>query len=187
MHALTMFPNHYRQRQVSETDQRACFICYRPSCTVLVNTTPAADFFYVCASHLKDKGFAKPVSGTASELKKVPAVPPKPADPERTKLADEIANLKKEWDAVKGSDDAKDTKPVTTPPPANDSTTDAVESPVPAGPKFFELNPQVFTLRLQAKKRANQERKTKQILATTAFPDVPNHKPVNISSKKSTE
>lgn len=50
------FPNEYQKRLVSESDSKACNVCYKPTCTVLLASNQV-DFFYVCPSHLKDVSF----------------------------------------------------------------------------------------------------------------------------------
>ncbi|KAL9058549.1 MAG: hypothetical protein Q9162_001704 [Coniocarpon cinnabarinum] len=52
-------PNLYHRRLVAATNQKPCYICHKPSATVLI-TPDFRDFFYVCAGHLKDSGFATP-------------------------------------------------------------------------------------------------------------------------------
>lgn len=54
------FPNDYACRAVAEKDAKACTVCYKPTCTVLLSSNKA-DFFYICPAHLKDPTFATPV------------------------------------------------------------------------------------------------------------------------------
>ncbi|WBW72436.1 endocytic trafficking protein [Schizosaccharomyces osmophilus] len=49
--------NNYILRQVSESDRKACFICYKLTKWVLI-TKSKSDFFYTCFNHLEDRGFA---------------------------------------------------------------------------------------------------------------------------------
>ncbi|KAL1960241.1 hypothetical protein VTO42DRAFT_8784 [Malbranchea cinnamomea] len=53
-------PNRYHLRRVAESSARACFICYKPSSSVLI-TPDNRDYFYICPIHLTDKGFCSPV------------------------------------------------------------------------------------------------------------------------------
>lgn len=54
------FPNEYLKRQVSESDAKACSVCYKPASTVLLSSNQG-DFFYICPSHLKDASFCTPI------------------------------------------------------------------------------------------------------------------------------
>lgn len=71
------FNNIYRKREVAESESKACAICFKHTNSVLI-TLNSKDWFYVCASHLKDKGFAtivqinndgEDMSGKYNELK----------------------------------------------------------------------------------------------------------------------
>lgn len=62
---------------------KACYICYKPTVTVLA-TIDTADFFYTCPVHLTDHGFA--TRAPEPEPKK-PSVSP-----------EEIAKVKQEWE-----------------------------------------------------------------------------------------
>ena len=52
--------NRYHRRRVAESASKPCLVCYKSSSTVLI-TPDNADFFFTCAGHLDDKGFAEPV------------------------------------------------------------------------------------------------------------------------------
>ncbi|KAG6378889.1 AAA-ATPase Vps4-associated protein 1-domain-containing protein [Boletus reticuloceps] len=64
---------------------KACYICYKPTVTVLA-TIDTADFFYTCPTHLTDHGFATRAPDPEPEPKK-PSVSP-----------EEIAKVKEEWE-----------------------------------------------------------------------------------------
>ena len=49
--------NLYHRRLVAESGAKACWICYRPSSTVLI-TPENDDWFHICPGHLKDTKFA---------------------------------------------------------------------------------------------------------------------------------
>lgn len=64
--------NEWHHRKVAEGQAKACWICFKPSTSVLITPDSkvgilkhcfglkliAQDFFYVCPGHLKDRGFA---------------------------------------------------------------------------------------------------------------------------------
>lgn len=52
------FSNEYNIRKVAESESKACYICYKPSETVLLSENKV-DFFYICPSHLLDSLFAE--------------------------------------------------------------------------------------------------------------------------------
>ncbi|KIW96755.1 uncharacterized protein Z519_02146 [Cladophialophora bantiana CBS 173.52] len=63
------FPNVYHLRTVAEASSKPCYVCHRPSAKVLI-TPDNKDFFYVCVSHLSDRGFASPVVDAEAEAAK---------------------------------------------------------------------------------------------------------------------
>jgi len=65
--AQTQVENLYHHRRVAETGAKSCFICYKPSSSVLI-TPDSRDYFYICASHLKDRNFALPDADEVKSL-----------------------------------------------------------------------------------------------------------------------
>ncbi|KAK6499611.1 hypothetical protein TWF481_009976 [Arthrobotrys musiformis] len=63
------FQNVYIHRKVAEASSKPCMICFRPSTSVLI-TSCQKDFFYICPSHLNDRGFATAVVDEAAEAEK---------------------------------------------------------------------------------------------------------------------
>ncbi|KAF3313687.1 hypothetical protein TWF173_005758 [Orbilia oligospora] len=63
------FQNVYIHRKVAEASSKPCMICFRPSTSVLI-TSCQKDFFYICPSHLNDRGFATAVIDEAAEAEK---------------------------------------------------------------------------------------------------------------------
>lgn len=55
------FLNLYKLRQVAPTDSKPCFVCYKPTDTVLVTLKSLnyskPDFLYICKGHLDDSNF----------------------------------------------------------------------------------------------------------------------------------
>ena len=58
LRVMSELPNLYIRKLVAESDSKLCLVCYKPSSTVLLNSSKM-DFFYVCPQHLKDEQFAK--------------------------------------------------------------------------------------------------------------------------------
>ena len=59
--------NIWHHRKVADTSSKGCFICYKPTSSVL--TTPDnKDYFYICPAHLKDRNFALPTEDEAKAI-----------------------------------------------------------------------------------------------------------------------
>lgn len=85
----TQLQNLYHRRLVAPAAAKPCFICHKPSTTVLI-TPDNRDFFFACIGHLKDRGFASPAEETKKE------------DAGKTKgegwLEKEVENVKREYE-----------------------------------------------------------------------------------------
>jgi len=80
--------NIWHLRKVAETSAKGCFICYKPTSSVMI-TPDNKDYFYICPAHLKDKNFAVPTDDEAKAME------------ERKKKEDldkEIELIKKEYE-----------------------------------------------------------------------------------------
>ncbi|KAF8983629.1 hypothetical protein BGZ46_009891 [Entomortierella lignicola] len=101
----TALRNAYLEK--TATAERSCFICMKMTTKVLT-AKDGGDFFYVCASHLQDPGFAKgegfPPVPTAEALAAVAAAKKKKAEMEKKKLE---AESRKTEDSEKKSNAAK--------------------------------------------------------------------------------
>lgn len=155
-----MFSNRYIQRKVAENDARACFICYRPTTAVMVNEDGNVDFFYACPAHLDDPGFASMDQATQAALK------------EQERKQQEIDNLRKEWEEVQSKKQkTSDSSAPPLPPPPQNQNSARIR-------RVYELNRGVYNLRLGAKRRVAQERKTQAMLSNPdLFPSAPKHSP----------
>ncbi|MCJ1412546.1 hypothetical protein MMC19_006641 [Ptychographa xylographoides] len=56
--------NVWHLRTVAEASSKPCYICYKPSTSVLI-TPDNKDYFYTCRGHLTDKGFCSPIVNEA--------------------------------------------------------------------------------------------------------------------------
>ena len=108
--ANTPLTNTYHHRLVAASASKPCFICYKPSASVLI-TPDSRDFFYICAGHLVDRGFCTPVSNG-------PGCPPAPATPtpdskRQAALDIEIARVVAEYETKqkRKKDKGKDADP----------------------------------------------------------------------------
>ncbi|KAK6334282.1 hypothetical protein TWF730_003496 [Orbilia blumenaviensis] len=81
------FQNVYIHRKVAEASSKPCMICFRPSTSVLI-TSCQKDFFYICPSHLNDRGFATAVIDEAAEAEKR----------KNEEMAKELEKLKQEFE-----------------------------------------------------------------------------------------
>ncbi|KAE8399135.1 AAA-ATPase Vps4-associated protein 1-domain-containing protein [Aspergillus pseudonomiae] len=82
-----LFQNIYHLRRVADTAAKACYVCHKPSSSVMI-TPDNKDFFYVCPVHLKDRHFCSPIVDTEDEEKKK----------KEEALAKEIEKVKKEYE-----------------------------------------------------------------------------------------
>lgn len=182
-----MFKNRYQARRVADSDGRGCFICHKPTATVLANEIPSADFFYVCPNHLSDPGFAK-LDPQIEEQEK-----------EQEKIDAEKRRLKAEWlakqereretaaNGTSGNDEGNDNddrkESLAEKEWHDDSQMLSLGSNKQAAPsrsslpKIYELNRNIYNLRIMTKRRQAQERRTYELLADPAsFPKVPTNK-----------
>lgn len=59
--------NVWHHRKVADTAAKSCFVCYKPSSSVLI-TPDNKDYFYVCTGHLRDRNFALPTEDEAKNI-----------------------------------------------------------------------------------------------------------------------
>nr|KMM73487.1 hypothetical protein CPAG_09776 [Coccidioides posadasii RMSCC 3488] len=85
--AQSLIPNRWHLRRVADSAARSCYICYKPSSSVLI-TPDNKDFFYICPIHLKDKGFCSPVIDEEEVA----------AKKKKEEMAREIEKVKKEYE-----------------------------------------------------------------------------------------
>lgn len=180
--------NLYHRRMVAEASAKACWICYKPSSTVLI-TPDQDDWFHVCPGHLKDPKFA--IAKDAEDL----------AEKKRKEELDrEIEAVKKEFeekmrkkmerrkqkefekDGKKAEVKKEETKDDADEEKAKDEKLKELESkkdpakPTLDGPRVFELTKQFWSMRLQKKRdmeQAKRQRERMKELAKTGFPSVP--------------
>ncbi|KAF1810224.1 DUF1742-domain-containing protein [Eremomyces bilateralis CBS 781.70] len=89
---MAALPNLWHHRRVADSAAKACWICYKPSSSVLI-TPDSKDYFYICPGHLQDRNFSVP---DATEATAAAAA----AEEKRKKeeLEKEIAKVKAEYE-----------------------------------------------------------------------------------------
>ncbi|EOA81190.1 hypothetical protein ACJQWK_07460 [Exserohilum turcicum] len=184
--------NVWHLRRVADNAAKACWICYKPSTSVLI-TPNNKDFFYICAGHLTDRGFCQP---EAEEAKRV-------ADQKKQEELDrEIEAVKKEYeqkqqikrDKRKGKDKEKDKekeKEAKSKEEEEDKqdekakddkikelskTKEQVQSEL--GPRIFQLNKSFYQMRLDRLRNAEMAKRNRERLNDASnFPSVPSGNP----------
>ena len=176
--------NLYHRRQVANDKARACYICQKPSTTVL--TTPdksePSDWFYICPGHLKDRGFAIPKDDKAQhdkELDKEIETVKKEFEEKMRKKLDRRKQKEYEKDDKKdgkkdeAKEDAKDEKEKEEKLKELEKKKEA-EKVVVEGPRIFELHRDYFQMRLRKKRDAEMAKRNRERLRNVGtFPSVP--------------
>lgn len=174
--------NLYHRRLTAESASKACWICYKPTCTVLI-TEAQDDWFNVCPGHLQDTKFA--IAKDAEDLEK---------RRREEAIEKEIAAVKKEYEEklkLKDKKKKKDSKKEDDEKREKENEEEklekeqaeklkALEDKKPTekakvdGPRIFELHKQFFNMRLQRKHNAQAAKRTQERLRNpSAFPSVP--------------
>ncbi|KAI1506357.1 DUF1742-domain-containing protein [Biscogniauxia marginata] len=181
------FPNVWNHRKVADTSARGCEICFKPSTSVLV-TPENKDFFYVCPSHLKDRGFCSPII----DQEAVAAKKKKEMDEEVERVKkeyEEKQRKKKEKEAEKESDkkddknkdkdkdmDKKDEKKEE--PKSNDKDATKPEQSIEEEPRVFSLQRTFYQQRIDRKRQAEIAKRNRERLSNpNFFPSVPKGQP----------
>ncbi|KAI6843025.1 hypothetical protein KC340_g1259 [Hortaea werneckii] len=177
--------NLYHRRLVAEAAAKSCWICYKPSSTVLI-TPDQDDYFYICPGHLKDGKFA--IAKDAEDL----------AEKKRKEDLDkEIESVKKEYEEKMKKKIEKKQKESGEKEKKESSNADKEaeeaerekekklkelegkkepEKPKVDGPRIFELQKNFWQMRLQKKRDAEVARRNRERLRQPGlFPSVPSN------------
>lgn len=177
--------NDYTLRLVAEAAAKACYICYRPSAHVLIDKSNS-DFFYICKSHLTDKGFATRVDPPVDTAKLE-------EEARKKKLAAEVDKVTKEWKEKQDSkgdkekddkDDAEKVKEMILKDknlPKEPSDTEE-ETPEPESRKYT-LHPAIYSQRVRKKQEIANAKKKAEQLRSMQFPGVPKGLPGQVATK----
>ena len=181
--------NLYHRRLVAESSGKACWICYKPSSTVLI--TPASDdWFHICPGHLTDRKFAIPKDEEdlakkkrEEELEKEIEVLKKEFEEKVRKKAEKRKEKEKEKKADEDEkkdekkEDEKDEKEQEEKLKELEKKKDPAKATV-EGPRVFELHKNFYQMRLQKKREAEiAKRNRDRLRAPGAFPSVPSGNP----------
>ena len=177
--------NLYHRRLVAESGAKACWICYRPSSTVLI-TPDQDDWFHVCPGHLKDPKFAIPQDEEdlaekkrQEELEKeIEAVKKEFEEKMRKKLARrKQKEYEKEEKKEEKKDEGKEDEKEEQEKEAKLMELEKKKEPAKAvveGPRIFTLEKNFWQSRVQKKRDAENARKQRERLrAPGTFPAVP--------------
>lgn len=83
-----LMENVWHLRRVADNASKACWICFKPTTSVLI-TPNNKDFFFICSGHLVDKGFCQPDPDEAAAVE---------AKKKKDELDAEMEKVKKEYD-----------------------------------------------------------------------------------------
>ncbi|KAF5859068.1 hypothetical protein ETB97_003449 [Aspergillus alliaceus] len=182
------FQNIYHLRRVADTAAKSCYVCYKPSSSVLI-TPDNKDFFYVCPIHLKDRHFCTPIVDTEEQEKKK----------KEEALAQEIEKVKKEYEEKqkrkkgkakeKNSDEESkkqeglsntDKKEGPSDEKERDDKIESLKKPAPSastsddGPRIFALHKNFYQMRIDRLRNLEAAKRNRQRLQDPSFfPSVP--------------
>lgn len=175
--------NLYYRRLTAETASKACWICYKPTSTVLI-TEAQDDWFNICPGHLLDAKFAIAKDAEDLEKRRKEAAIEKEIAAVKKEYEEKMKAKKKNKDAKKDDAEKKDKK-------KDDEDEEKLEKeqeeklkalegkkqaekPTVEGPRIFELHKQFYNMRLQRKHNAQAVKRTQERLRNpSAFPSVP--------------
>ncbi|KAF2872445.1 VPS4-associated protein 1 [Massariosphaeria phaeospora] len=184
--------NTWHHRRVADGSAKACWICYKPSTSVLI-TPDNKDFFYTCLGHLKDRGFCLPDADEAAVAAE---------RTEKEELDREIAKVKKEYDEKqklkrekrkekeknKGKEKDKDAKKTEEDEDKEDekAKNEKIKEMSKAnddeeaenGPRIYTLKKNFYQMRLDRIRNAEIAKRNRERMQNpTLFPSVPSGKP----------
>ena len=182
--------NIYHRRLVAQSSAKACWICYKPSSTVLI--TPANDdWFHICPGHLTDRKFAIPQDEEDQVKKKRDAEIEKEIEAVKKEFEERMRKKlerrkQKQYEKDGKKDDKKEDKKKED--DENDESDEkakeaklkeleAKKEPEKAkveGPRIFELQKSFCQMRMQKKRDLEAAKRTRERLRSpNTFPSVP--------------
>ncbi|KAI0469261.1 DUF1742-domain-containing protein [Xylaria cf. heliscus] len=183
-------PNIWHHRKVADTAAKGCEICFKPSTSVLI-TPDKQDFFYVCPTHLKDRGFCSPIidhDAVAAKKKKEmdeeverlkkeyeeklrkKKEKEKEAEKEKEKEKEKDQDKEKDKKDGKGKDEEKDGKKED----SSSNTKEKSQPDVEEEPRVFALQRTFHQQRIDRKRQAEIAKRNRERLSNpNFFPSVP--------------
>ncbi|KAF2013800.1 DUF1742-domain-containing protein [Aaosphaeria arxii CBS 175.79] len=186
--------NVWHHRRVGDGSAKACWICYKPTTSVMI-TPDNKDFFYICIGHLSDRGFCQPdadeVAAAAARKKKeemdreiekvkkeyeekqrLKKEKRKEKEKEKDKDKDKDKDAKaKEQEEDKEDEKAKDEK-------IKQLSKSREEVPADQGPRIFSLNKNFYQMRIDKIKNAEIAKRNRERMKNPSFfPSVPSGDP----------
>lgn len=183
--------NVYHRRLVADSGAKACWICFKPSSTVLI-TPESDDWFHICAGHLTDRKFAIPKDAEdlaekkrKDELDKEIEAVKKEFEEKMRKKLDRRKQKEYEKDGEKKKEEKKDEKAEDVDDEkAKEARLKELEQkkePEKAkvdGPRVFELQKNFWQMRLQRKRDVEVAKRNRERLRNpTMFPSAPSGNP----------
>ncbi|KAI1780933.1 DUF1742-domain-containing protein [Hypoxylon cercidicola] len=177
-------PNIWNHRKVADTSAKACEICYKPSTSVLI-TPENKDFFYVCPSHLKDRGFCSPII----DHEAVAAKKKKEMEDELERVKNEYEEKQRKKQEKESKKDEESKKPKDkeekdaekkdeSKPNGKDKVEDKKPPKLEEEPRVFSLQRTFYQQRLDRKRQAEMAKRNRERLSNpNYFPSVPKDLP----------
>ncbi|KAI8934002.1 hypothetical protein NX059_008773 [Plenodomus lindquistii] len=184
--------NTWHLRRVADNASKACWICYKPTTSVLI-TPNNKDFFYTCPGHLTDRGFCQPDADEVAEIdakkkkeqmdREIEAVKKEYEEKQKTKR-EKRKNKEKEKDKEKEKEsknkdeeeDKQDEKAKEDKIKELTKTKEKTEAEF--SPRIFHLNKNFYQMRLDKIRNAEIAKRNRERLSNPAnFPSVPTNLP----------
>lgn len=184
--ASTTSKNLYFRRLTSQASAKACWICYKPSTTVLI-TPDQDDWFHVCPGHLSDRQFAiaKDEEDVAEKKRKedldkeIEAVKKEFEEKARKKKKQKASDKKgdKKEEKKKEADEEEKAEKEKKEKLEELEKKKEPEKAEPVGPRIFELHKNFYQMRVQKKRDAEMAKRNRERLRAP-FPTVPSGNPL---------
>ncbi|KAF2759684.1 DUF1742-domain-containing protein [Pseudovirgaria hyperparasitica] len=184
--------NTWYHRRVADSAAKACWICYKPSTSVLI-TPDNKDFFYTCAGHLKDRNFAvpDPDEAAAAEKRKKDDDMQKEIDAVKKEYAEKMKKRMEKKEAKKKEKDKSDEKKKEEEQKGEEEESalekekndkiDALSKKETAGddgPRIYSLHKNFYQQRLDRIRNAELAKRNRERLKDpSTFPAVPSNLP----------
>ncbi|KAF2256311.1 DUF1742-domain-containing protein [Trematosphaeria pertusa] len=180
--------NVWHHRKVAEGSGKACWICYKPSTSVLI-TPDKKDFFYICVGHLSDRGFCQPDADEAAaaatrkkkeeldreiELVKKEYEEKQKLKREKRKAKEKEKGKGKDKDAKKTEDEEDKEDEKSKDDKIKELSKSKDQAEVDLGPRIFTLNKNFYQMRVDRIRNAEIAKRNRERLNNPAnFPSPP--------------